>query len=152
MEKEPKKIKKIINDFFKHLDFDAFIEEIKTEDGAGFNIKIRALEAEKLIGKNGQTLNDLQKLIYKIGKKIIGDGIYLNIDINDYKTKREAWLKQLADEAANDVSLTKKEKALPPMPASERRLIHLHLANRGDVLTESQGEGRERKIIIKPKN
>ena len=153
MDKETKnKIKKSISDFFKHLDFDVFIEEIKNEGESGINIKIRAIEAEKLIGKNGQTLNDLQWIISKIGRKIIGNGIYLNIDINDYKSKKEAWLKQLAEEAANEASLNKKEVQLPPMPPQERRIVHLFLTKRGDVLTESKGEKDERRVVVKPKN
>ena len=51
---------------------------------------------------------------------------------------------------ADEVVLTKKEKILSPMPAYERRIIHLELAERKDVSTESIDQGLERKVVIRP--
>jgi len=56
----------------------------------------------------------------------------------------------LAKEIADEVALTKKEKILPPMPAYERRIIHLELAQRPDVTTQSIGQEPERRVVIKP--
>ena len=57
----------------------------------------------------------------------------------------------MARSAADEVAITKKEKTLAPMPAYERRIIHLEIINnRSDVITESLGEGAERKVTIKP--
>ena len=47
--------------------------------------------------------------------------------------------------------MSQKEKAFPPMPADERRIIHLELAKREDIVTESEGEGEDRKVIVKPR-
>jgi len=72
------------------------------------------------------------------------------LDINDYKKKKVEYLREMARDAANEVSLSKKEKNLVSMPAYERRVIHLELADREDVITESVGEEPERSVIIKP--
>lgn len=72
------------------------------------------------------------------------------IDINNRRREREKLIRELAKTAGHKVSLTKAEVALPVMNAFERRLIHVELAGRPDLKTESAGEGRERHIIIKP--
>jgi spoIIIJ-associated protein len=76
---------------------------------------------------------------------------YLNLDIDDYKKKKIEYLKYLAKDLADQVSLTKEEKVLLPMSSYERRIIHSELSQRIDVTTESRGDGFERHIVIKPK-
>ena len=76
---------------------------------------------------------------------------YIDLDINDYKKKKKDYLKELACSIANEVALSKKQKELPPMSAYERRIIHLELAERQDVSTESIGQEPERKVIITPR-
>ncbi|MCD6402414.1 hypothetical protein J7L36_00985, partial [bacterium] len=75
---------------------------------------------------------------------------YINLDINKYKKKKTEYLKELANSVADQVALTKKEKVLPPMQAFERRIIHLELADRSDVTTESIGKEPERRVVVKP--
>ena len=65
--------------------------------------------------------------------------------------KKTEYLKEMAREAADDVSLTRKEKELPPMPPYERRIIHTEISQRTDVLSESAGQEPERRIVIKPR-
>ena len=75
---------------------------------------------------------------------------YLNLDINGYKQSKIEYLKKTAGEIADEVSLTKEERILSPMSAYERRVIHTELSQREDIVTESQGEGMARRIVIKP--
>jgi hypothetical protein len=72
------------------------------------------------------------------------------VDINNYRKEREELIIKLAKAAARKVITEKKEVALPPMNAYERRIIHSELAVHPDIKTESQGEGKERRVIIKP--
>ncbi len=72
------------------------------------------------------------------------------MDINDYKKKKIQYLKELAKSIAEEVVLTQKEKILSPMPAYERRVIHLELSERKDIATESIGKEPERRVIIRP--
>jgi len=78
------------------------------------------------------------------------ENFYIDLDVNDYKKKKSEYLRELARDTANDVVLTKKEKMLEPMPAYERRVIHLELAGRTDVASESVGQEPERRVVIKP--
>ena len=142
-------IKKIVNEFFEKTSFEVKTEILNLQDKT-IPIKIKTEEPRVLIGQNGQTLADIQHLLKAILSHQITEQFYLDLDINDYKKKKIEYLKQTAKELADDVSLTKKEKMLDPMPSFERRIIHLELADRKDVKTESIGQGIERRIVIRP--
>lgn len=156
MEKENQKLKKdlkeieiFVRDFFKKMGFEI---EIEKED---FNqdvlqLSLKAKEPQLLIGGGGRTLIEIQKVLGKILRKKIGQ-FFLDLDINQYKKNKTEYLKDLAKSTADQVSLSKKEKVLPPMPPSERRIIHLALIGREDVLSESQGQEPKRRVVIKPK-
>ena len=75
----------------------------------------------------------------------------MNLDINDYKKKKVEYLKDFAKETADQIAMTGQEKTLPPMSSYERRIIHAELSQRTDVITESQGDGFDRHVVIKPK-
>ena len=141
-------IKKIVNEFFEKTSFEVKTEILNLQDKT-IPIKIKTEEPRVLIGQNGQTLADIQHLLKAILSHQITEQFYLDLDINDYKKKKIEYLKQTAKELADDVSLTKKEKMLDPMPSFERRVIHLELANRNDVKTESIGEGMDRRVVIR---
>ncbi|MDD5606650.1 MAG: hypothetical protein PHN37_02185 [Candidatus Pacebacteria bacterium] len=132
--------KSIIKEFISFID--AEIEEISFQE----NILYVNLKAFGLT----EILDDIQYLLKKIIAKKTGQFFYLHLDINGYKKKKEEQLKQAVQIIADQVALFKKEKILNPMPAYERRIIHLELASRTDIKTESIGESKERKVIIRP--
>ena len=72
------------------------------------------------------------------------------MDVNNYKKERERLITELAKAAARKVLAEKKDVELPVMNAYERRLVHVELAARPDVKTESVGEGTNRHIVVKP--
>ena len=146
-----KEIKTTIEEFFKKMDFEVEVE-VKKPREATVSIDLKMDEPQILIGERGQTLAEIQRLLKIIlRKKIISEEpFYIDLDINDYKKKKAEYLKETAKNAADEVSLTKKENQLPPMPAYERRIIHMELASRDDVATESVGWGPERRVVIKP--
>ena len=113
-------------------------------------INLRAEEPRILIGERGRTLSDIQRLLASILRKNIEEPFYLDLDVNDYKKKKAEYLTQTATSLADGVALTKKEKRLPPMSAGERRVIHLTLADRADIATESIGQDPLRYVIIRP--
>jgi spoIIIJ-associated protein len=85
-------------------------------------------------------------------KRKIDEDFYINIDINGYKEKKEDYLREMVRSAADEVILTRQEKKLAPMPAYERRIVHMELSTREGVEAESVGQEPERKIIIRPKS
>ena len=104
-----------------------------------------------LIGHDGENLQALEYLLNIFSKKCFNDYPWrIILDINNYRAIQEEKLREFAKKAARHVSLSKKEIELPPMRARDRRIIHLEIALRSDVFTESIGEGKERHIIIKP--
>ena len=142
-------IKKTIQEFFQKTSFEVDVEILRPENET-IPVRIKTEEPKILIGQNGQTLAEIQRLLKAILKHKVADHFYLDIDINNYREKKNEYLKETARFLADDVALTKKEKILMPMSSYERRIIHLELANRKDIATQSIGEGLERKIVIKP--
>jgi len=142
-------IKKVICEFFQKTSFEVKVEVLRLEDGT-IPVKIKTDEPKILIGQNGQTLAEIQHLLKAMLRHKISERFYIDIDINDYKEKKIEYLKETARFSADEVVLNKKERALAPMSAYERRIIHLELANREDVTTKSIGEGPERKVMIRP--
>lgn len=143
------KIKKITKEFFKKTTFEVEIEVLPEKDQT-IPINLKTEEPQILIGEGGQTLAEIQHILKAILKRGIKELFYINLDINGYKEKKMEYLKELARSVADEVALTKKEKILAPMPAYERRLIHLELAERNDVSSESIGQEPERRVAIRP--
>ncbi len=147
------KIKKITEEFFKKTILNVEIEFLSL-DNQTIPINLKTDEPQILIGERGQTLIEIQHLLKTILRKKLNDiseVFFIDLDIAGYKKKKIEYLKELARSIADEVSFTKKEKSLDSMPAYERRIIHLELADRQDVVTESIGQGVERKVLIRPK-
>ena len=142
-------IRKTIEEFFKKATFEVEAEVLSFEEKT-LPVKIKTEEPRILIGQNGQTLAEIQHILKAILRRKIPEEFYLNIDINDYKKKKTEYLKETAISLADEVALTKKEKMLTTMSAYDRRIVHLELAERKDVITESTGEEPERRVIIRP--
>ncbi len=142
------KIKQIIRDVFYFIDPDIKIDfSLQEENYLSIDIKMK--EPRALIGEKGQTLSEIERLIKIICRKNYDNTLYINLDINSYKKRKEDYLKNLAKEVADDVSFTGTEKKFPPMSASERRIVHISLLEREDVITESIGENPNRRILVK---
>ena len=144
-----KKIKEITDEFFKKMTFEVEIEILPQKDLA-LPINLKLKEPQILIGEGGQTLFETQHLLKAILKRKISEPFFVDLDISGYKKKKIEYLKELAKSIADEVALTKKEKSLALMPAYERRIIHLELADRSDVTTESIGREPERRVVIRP--
>jgi spoIIIJ-associated protein len=104
-----------------------------------------------LIGRRGQTLVALQYVVRLILAHQAEARVPVVIDVEGYKQRRYEALQALALRVAEQVKTKKRAFALEPMPAYERRIIHLTLAGDPDVTTESTGEGETRKVVITPK-
>lgn len=106
-----------------------------------------------LIGKRGQTLNALQLLTNMVANSDPETKhVKIVLDAENYRTRRQESLERLAEHSAQKVFITKKSFALEPMPANERKVIHLALKENRDVETTSEGVEPFRKVVIRPKN
>lgn len=144
-----KEIKELIGEFLKRTAFDVEIEFLPQED-LSLPINLKTEEPQILIGERGQTLVDIQHLLKAISRKRVQENFYIDLDINGYKKKKIEYLKETARSVADEVSLMKEEKSLSPMASYERRIVHMELAERGDITTESVGREPERKVVISP--
>lgn len=137
-------LQEILTKLIKLMGFEDFSVSYDS-NRSRFMIFINNLDSEELIWR---LINDLNHLARVLTKKQNQPPVF--IDINNYREKREGLIVELARATARKVVATKTEMPLPFMNAYERRLIHTELSSRPDVKTESIGEGKERRIVIKP--
>ena len=114
-----------------------------------YNIKMFSDNNPILIGKNGQTLKSLEILIKQKFLKDWNMYLKVNLDVEDYKEKRIAYLEKLAIRTAKEVRDTKIDVTLDNMNSYERRIIHNKLTDFKGITTTSEGEEPNRHIIIK---
>lgn len=114
-------------------------------------VEVQGDDLSILIGRRSETLNALQYISSLIVSKEAGQWVPLLIDVQGYRARRERQLRVLARRMADQVNNTGRRMALEPMPANERRIIHLELREHPDVTTESIGEEPNRKVTIVPK-
>jgi spoIIIJ-associated protein len=103
-----------------------------------------------LIGRRSQTLQALQYITSIIVGKELGKAVPLTVDVEGYRSRRQNQLRRIAQTMAEQAVKTGRRQALEPMPANERRIIHLELRNYPGVKTESIGEEPHRKVTIIP--
>jgi len=145
--------KKITKEILSHLGEDNF--EIRQEDGIFFIEVFPKEKAGLLIGKEGETLYALQYILGLVlgkrassGKEVAYPKIVL--DIAGYKKQQEEQLQAFVQSACGQVLETGLPMRLRPMNARERRIAHMVAAETKGVESESEGEGRERRVVIKP--
>lgn len=121
------------------------------EVGAVLNVDIEVRDgAGALIGTGGEGLNALEDVIRKVARKQVTDQTTRIVaDVNGYRRDRAAVLREEARDAAEKVKRSGEPFAFTPMHARERRVIHLELASRADLITESKGEGDARHVVIR---
>lgn len=106
-----------------------------------------------LIGKKGQTLDALQFVVSKIVNKSNppGSKVEVVVDTENYRMRKTENLREMALKMSEKAKKTLKPVSLNPMPPSERRIVHLILAEEREVYTKSYGEGALRRIIVYPR-
>ncbi len=107
-------------------------------------------DAGRLIGKGGRTLAALEFLANAVVNKGDADPIRVVIDVGGYKRRRDERLRQTALRAISRVRKSGDPVELEPMSAAERRIVHMAIAEEVDVVSESTGEGRARRVVVSP--
>jgi spoIIIJ-associated protein len=114
-------------------------------------VDIRGNDLSILIGRKAETLNALQYITNLIIGRHLEKWVPLHIDVEGYRARREMALKNLAERMAEQARSSGRRQVLEPMPANERRLIHIALREDETVITESIGEEPNRKVTICPR-
>ena len=138
-----------------------YIESILQAMGITYQLEVRSLNNETeiyynihtdenplLIGVKGKTLDALQVLVRNLLQTYSKELVVVNVDVGSYRENRKHQLEVLATKIAKEVAKTKVPVKLKPMSSYERRIIHNKLSEWRDVFTESEGEGRDRRLKI----
>lgn len=104
-----------------------------------------------LIGYHGETVSSLQIILGLLVFKKLGEWTRVVVDVSDYRERRNSQLQAMAQSFAAQAITSGSPVYLPPLSPSERRIIHLALQERTDVETFSEGEGENRRLVIRPK-
>jgi spoIIIJ-associated protein len=142
--------KEILEELMRHIGF-AVRVEVETGDTSRLNVVADPDGREalgSLIGRKGERLSALQHLVNLMLSRRMGEWTRVLVDVEDYRGRRERQLRDLANRAATRVEETGKMIQLEPMPALERRWIHLALRDHPQVATQSIGEEPNRRIVV----
>ena len=145
--------KVILDQLLAHIGFAARVD-VQTGETSRLNVIGDESEREELgalIGRKGERLSALQHLVNLMLSRQMGTWTRVLVDVEDYRGRRERQLREIADRAAKRVVETGKMLQLEPMPALERRWIHLALKDSPDVATQSIGEEPNRRIVVLPR-
>lgn len=153
MEQEKSNIEELVKDLLSKIDIDAQVTVEEVE--GGYKVAIDAGDNNALlIGKHGNTLTALEHILFILAAKKRGeaeDAKRITIEIGGYRAEREAYLADLAGRLKQEVIETGNEKTVRGLKPWERRHVHMVLAEDADVMTESEGEDRDRVLVIKKK-
>ncbi len=124
--------------------------ELSSDDPPTVFIDINGSDLGMLIGRRGENLSQLQYMVNLIMNRNSDNWVRVILDIEGYRTRREESLINLAERVARQVARNRRPIALEPMPANERRIVHMTLKRQGGVTTSSSGEGSMRRVTVFP--
>lgn len=142
-------VKETVDQLFKLLEIEGNFDLNVSEEGV--EITLETNDSAVVIGYHGENLESLQLVLALCISRKIGRFMRVSIEVGDYKKNRIEWLKNLAQSAKERAKLENSEIALPRLKSWERRVIHLFLEDDKEVASESVGEGRDRTLVIRPR-
>ncbi len=147
-EDPPAVLRELLEEIVDSLGLDV---EVMVEESDG--VLTGSVEGEDVglfIGRRGQTIDAVQHLAQRIVFRGGSPDARVVVDADGYRERRAESLRTIALDAAEDALRSGEAVELDPMPASERRIVHEYLRERGDVQTHSEGEEPERYLVVEP--
>lgn len=145
-------IERQVAELLATMGFDDF--HLAVEPAVGlepWRLAVAMRDGRFLIGRGGESLQAFEHLVRVLLTRRFGADIPTIVcDVNNYRRERAEYLRVVARSVAQRVKLEGRAISLRPMSAFERRVVHLELSTRPDVVTESEGAGFERRIVVKP--
>ena len=142
------KLKAFIVEVLEKMDMPAEPEITIDDEEKVININLTGEDTGDLIGKRGSTLDALQYLISIVANKNTEEYYRVKLDTKDFRERRQKTLENLAKNVASKVKKTRRKVVLDPMNPYERRVIHSYLQNEKNILTKSEGEEPNRRVVI----
>ncbi len=138
----------VLTELLRLMGLDATVEIAMGTETSKLNVQGSDLGV--LIGRRGEKLASLQHLVNLIVAKREGQWHRISVDVENYRGRREDQLRDVADRAAKRVIQSGKIIQLEPMPAVERRIVHMALVENAKVRTQSVGVEPNRRIVVLP--
>lgn len=149
-EKTDKIITGIVSELLSKLEVEAKVET-REESSDHFLVNIETKETGLLIGRHGETINGLQLLTGIILFKKLGVWVHVVLDVGGYRKMREESIREMVSRIIQEVESNRQPVVLPYLTPLERRFVHMLLAQNEKVASESIGEGKDRRVTIKPR-
>ena len=142
------KVREIVKSLIEKLAVEQFEVEVDSQNGT-WRIAISSPDERSLIGRENDRFSALSHLLKRILAKELGEEAKIVIDINGAKAKGEEMLKAKAMLIASRAREFRMNVEMDPMPSYERMLVHSILEGQPNIKTESIGEGRSRRLVVK---
>jgi spoIIIJ-associated protein len=136
----------LLNSIFESVRLD--LRASGSESDVGCIMSIEGPDSGLLLNQGGELLDALQQILNQAYGRNLPKGQRIVCDADNYRAARELELRAMAEHAARQVRTTSSPFLFGPMDASERRVIHLSLAEEADLVTESVGEGHARRLRV----
>jgi spoIIIJ-associated protein len=121
------------------------------DDEGGILVDVTGADLGLLVGPRGATLQAIEELVRTVvQRRTEGHGTRINVDVAGYRARRREALAQFAEELAATVRESGNEKALEPMNAADRKVVHDTIAELDGVTTMSEGEEPRRRVVVRP--
>jgi len=144
-------LEQLTEETLRKMGFLSHVSIVPPEDGEIAVVSIETRDGHALIGQGGRNLHALQHVLRLLARTVLLDAPHFVIDVNQYRQDRRTFLQKLALTVAEHVLADTVSVELKPMNSFERRIIHVELADREGISTESVGQGLERRVVVQPK-
>ena len=132
------------------VNFDpSYAVEIARADDQEILVDVYGGDPGKVIGRDGRTLQALEYITNTVLNKGEGGNVRVTIDVGGYKRRRDDRLRDVSEKVAMRVRETGQPFVFKPMSSAERRVIHMQFADDPELVSESEGEGRDRRVVVK---
>jgi len=143
--------KKFLSELVQAFGLDGTVD--LREDGDDLELTVSGSDLGIMVGPRGNTLLAVQDLARVASQRRLGDhDTRLRVDIGGYRERRRAALSRFALEIAEQVASSGEARALEPMPSADRKVIHDVLTDNAAVVTRSEGDDPNRRVVIAPAN
>jgi spoIIIJ-associated protein len=152
--KRNEKILQITCDFLAQINFEvekAFVEDVEGEEDQVL-VGVTVANPAGLIGFRGRNLAAVQLVLALMVRNQVGENVRVLLDINNYRNEQKERLEGMVRGLAEKCLVSHKNVALANMSSYERRICHMIVSGIEGVVSESEGEGEERHVVIKPEN
>lgn len=141
-------LEKHVRDLLAILDYQVDLE-VQVDEGQVY-LNVTGDDADLFIGRNGENLRDMSFLLQELHKaKFPNQELEIQFDADGYQRERENELREMAFNAVTDLTQPGDETTLPPLNPFERRLVHMALAEKGNLETESLGDGLMKQMLVR---